>query len=447
MDRRVIEALRAHPGIDDWTVRHQRGRGAQVYLAGTAIENVRQVEREAYEVELFNDHLVDGEPRRGAAVVPLGREDLDRLPAILEDAVTMASLVHNPLWSLPEPVDHPDVELSDPRLIDVENAVREARDAANQIRDLVSAAGAGVRLSAAELFVTAVDEELQNSRGLEATATSTRVLSELNLLADGADEAEFFRQDDVRRIEDLRLPEMVDAASRYARDATHAGLARTRLGPVVLTNIAADQLLAPSVLGASGAYLYQASAAAAYARLSRFEVGEAVYPGRERTGDPLTLRSNARRPFAALSYRFDADGLPAQDLLVIEDGVLRARTATQRYAQYLKVPPTGRAGIAEIAPGSTPMADLLDGEASVYHVVAFSASNVDPLTGNFGMEIRLGYEVGPDGTRPIKGGSVSGNLFEAMAEARFSAETGVFASYAGPRAIRFEAMQVSGEDA
>ena len=148
-----------------------------------------------------------------------------------------------------------------------------------------------------------------------------------------------------------------------------------------------------------------------------------------------------------LSYRFDPDGLPAQDVLLIDDGVLRARTASQRYAQYLDLPATGQPGMAEIAPGPTSMADLLRGEPSVYQVVAFSAPNADPVTGNFGMEIRLGYEIGPDGTRPIKGGSVSGNLFEAMADARFSAETAVFAWFAGPRAIRFESMQVAGEDA
>jgi predicted Zn-dependent protease len=175
-------------------------------------------------------------------------------------------------------------------------------------------------------------------------------------------------------------------------------------------------------------------------------VGEPVYLGRERMGDPLTMRSNARRPFSVLSYRFDADGLAAQDVLLIEDGVLRGRTATQRYAQYLNIPATGRPGLAEITPGSTPLADLLRGESSVYQVIAFSAPNVDDVTGNFGMEIRLGYEIGPDGTRPIKGGSVSGNLFEAMANARFSAETAEFASFAGPRAIRFESMQVAGED-
>ena len=447
MDQRVVDAVRGHEGIDDWTIRFQHGRGAQVYLAGTAVENVRQVGRDAYEVELFNDHQVDGQPMRGSAVIPLVREDLDRLPEILDDGVAMASLVHNPPWSLPEQLDHPDVPLADERLLDVADAVREARQAAEQIRELVAAAGSGVRLSAAELFLTAVEEELLNSRGLRVSSTSTRVLSELNLLADGDQESEFFRQDEVRRLEDLRLAEMIREAARHARDATHARRPRTRLGTVVLTDIAADQILSASVLGSASTYLTQTSAGAAYARLSRFEIGEPVFLDRPHTGDPFTLRSNALRPFSVLSYRFDPDGLAGQDLLVIEDGVLRARTATQRYAQYLDLPATGRPGLAEITPGPTPMADLLRGEPSAYQVVAFSAPNVDAVTGNFGMEIRLGYETGPDGTHPIKGGSVTGNLFEAMAGARFSAETGQFSSYAGPRAIRFESIQVAGEDA
>src|SRR5207237_2247454 len=145
-----------------------------------------------------------------------------------------------PPCCLPEQLDHPDVPLADERLLDVADAVREARQAAEQIRELVAAAGAGVRLSAAELFLTAVDEELLNSRGLEISATSTRVLSELNLLAGGEQEAEFFRQVEVRRLDGLHLPEVVREAASHARDATRARQPRTRLGPVVLTDFAAD---------------------------------------------------------------------------------------------------------------------------------------------------------------------------------------------------------------
>ncbi len=305
----------------------------------------------------------------------------------------------------------------------------------------------GIRLSAAELFVSVVDEEIANSRGLRAEGRSTSVLLELVLLAQGdGDEAEFFRQAEARRLGDLRITELVTDGVRLVRDATRARIPASRIGPVVISDMALDQLMGMGVIGDTGAILTQAGAGAAYAGLSRWELDEPVFLGREPTGDPFTIRSNARRPFGVLAYEFDEDGLPAQDLAVIENGILRARPATQRYAHYLGLPATGRPGVLEIAPGPTPFADLLAGDGPVIHVVAFSSTNVEAITGHFGMEIRAGYEVGPGGTVPLKGGSVTGNLFEALAAARFSAETGEDAGYAGPRAIRFEGLQVTGAD-
>jgi predicted Zn-dependent protease len=449
MDARVLTALANQPGVSDWMVRFQHGHGAQVYVAGNALENVRTVDRRAYEIEIYNDHLADGQPVRGSVIVPVAHEDLDRLPAILDEAVGMASLVHNPPWSLPDPVDHPDVPLADAAILSTADASRRAREVALEIRDQVAGAGAGVRLSAVELFFTAVDEELQNSQGLEGQSSSTRVLLELNLLAgtdDGSDEAEFFHQGEWRRVEDIGVARLVETSARHARDAAHAERLTGDIGAVVMSDSALEQLLGPAVIGSQGVLLIQTSAASAYAKLSRFEVGDSVYLGKEPTGDSLTVRSNARRPYAVQSYQFDADGLPAQDVLVVEDGVLRRRTATQRYASYLGIPPTGRAATTEIAPGTLPMEDLMDGVGRVLHVVAFSAANVEAVTGNFGMEVRLGYVTGPDGARPVRGGSVSGNLFEALASARFSREVMELRSYAGPRAMRFEDLQLATDD-
>ena len=139
-------------------------------------------------------------------------------------------------------------------------------------------------------------------------------------------------------------------------------------------------------------------------------------------------------------------GCPAQDLLMIDQGILRARPATQRYAHYLGIPATGRPGMAEISPGTIAHADLLQGDEPILEVLDFSAPNVEALSGDFGMEIRVGYLNGRDGRQPITGGSVTGNLFDAMANAHFSAETLEFAQFAGPAAIRFESLQVAGED-
>ncbi|MGZ8563150.1 MAG: metallopeptidase TldD-related protein [Candidatus Limnocylindria bacterium] len=453
MDQRIIDALRAHPGIDDWTVRLERSRGAQIYLVGHDVESIRQVSREAYEVELFNDHPAPAgdsgtEIARGSATIPLARVDMGRLPAILDDAVTMARLINNPPWQLAGPAQMPDVELADPELADGAAALAAGLRAADEIRQLAERERAsGVRLSGAELFLTSYENELANSRGASASATSTRVLMEVTLLARGTqDETEFFRQSEARRIVDLGLAETVRIGAELARDKLRAAAPRTRQGPVVIAGEALNQMMAGPVTGAPGAYLFQTSARAAYEHLSRFEVGGSVYGEVEPAGDRMTLRANARRPYGVSSYRWDSDGLPAQDLLVIEAGVLRARPASLRFAQYLGIPATGRPGIAEMSPGAASRASLLEGDTPVLEVLDFSSPNVEGISGDFGMEIRIGYETGPEGRRPITGGSVTGNLFEAMANARFSSETQTFAEYAGPAAIRFESLQVAGAD-
>jgi predicted Zn-dependent protease len=448
MDRRLLDALASHPGIDDWTVRRQQGRSAQIYLVGNAVENLRQVEREAYEVEVFNDHAVDGELQRGSTTIPVSRADLERLPEVLEAATTMASLVHNPPWTLPEPHDLPAVELADPQLTSMAGSLSAAREAADTIRELAATeARNGVRLSAAELFVSTVEEELRNSRGLVAESISTHLLLEVTLLARlDDDEAEYFRQAETRRMADLRISDTILEGSRMARDKLGAKAPRTRLGPVVVAGEALAQLLGGSAINQTGALLTQASAGTAYSKLSRLEVGKPICGDQPVGGDTLTVRANARLPFGVSSYRFDADGVAAQDLLVIQDGVLRARPATQRYAQYLGLPASGRPGMAQIAAGTTTQARLLDGGEPFSHVVDFSAPNVDVLTGDFGMEIRLGYEHDADGIRAVTGGSVTGNLFDALADVSLSSETRLHTSYDGPVAMRFGSLQVAGSD-
>ena len=454
MDPRIVAALHAHAGIADWTLRLERARGVQIYLVGTDVESVREVSREAYEVDLFHDHPapagagIDGDLARGSATIPLALIDLERLPAVLDDAVTMASLVSNRPWTLPEAMPLPDVELADARLVHGADAVAAGLQAAEQIRELAERERAsGVRLSGAELFLTYYEQELANSRGISATATSTRILMEITLLARGTqDETEHFRQTERRRLADLKLGDAIAAGAQLARDKLRASAPATQRGPVIVGGEALNQMMIGQVLGLPGAYLFQASARTAYENLSRWELGGSVYGEAVPVGDLLTLRANALRPYGGDSYRWDSDGLPGRDLLVIEAGVLRSRPASQRFAQYLGVPATGRPGVAQMAPGTSSIGDLRASERPILEVLDFSASNVESLSGDFGMEIRVGYEWGPDGPRPITGGSVTGNLFEAMANARFSSETAEFARFVGPAAIRFESLQVAGED-
>jgi PmbA protein len=77
-------------------------------------------------------------------------------------------------------------------------------------------------------------------------------------------------------------------------------------------------------------------------------------------------------------------------------------------------------------------------------IVSFSWFNPDPVTGDFSTEIRLGYVVNGNGRRPFKGGLLIGNVLDALANVRWSRETGFYGNYFGPVAARFGQLTVAG---
>jgi len=122
-------------------------------------------------------------------------------------------------------------------------------------------------------------------------------------------------------------------------------------------------------------------------------------------------------------------------------------------ADYLNIAPTGVIGNLEIPVGPTSIVDLCKDKGPVLQVVEFSALMPDLVSGSFAAEIKLGYEYQNGNVRPVKGGSVSGNLITGFETAGFSTESQFtnyalslhrFGTYIGPEAARFESFQVSG---
>jgi predicted Zn-dependent protease len=309
-------------------------------------------------------------------------------------------------------------------------------------------AGTGVRLSAAEHFVTITDLELVTSRGIHAREVTTHLAVEIALIARAVgggdhDEAETFRPVEARRIIDLRLGAQVAEAATFARDTLRAEATPTHDGAVVISAGALPALFDP--------LLFHTGAQAAVMNLARLSPGDRVTDG----GDPLHLSSDPTRPFGLGSHAFDGDGVPAQVIDLIRAGVVASRHATSRYGQYLGVPVTGGRGATVIASGPTSAASLVASNgASVIEVVAFSSPNVDDVTGDIGSEIRLAYVHQPSGmVRPVKGGAVAGNVFDAFRTARFSAEIhealvsgfGDGGIYVGPRSAHFNTLRVAGD--
>ncbi len=438
---KIIEALRRQEGADDWLVRHISKTSTQHYVIGSRPESARQVTSEQAVVTVMNDHpstKTGTGKMRGEAEVTLLPTDLPHLQEKLSQAVFMASLTDNPLYDLPGAAEYPAVNVADAEMQHAarqvaEHTVQQLLEALHQEQD--------VRLSSAEAFIEESRVTLQNSQGLSASQVETNLLLDYVLLATGrGDEMESHIAVERRRATDVDVAALARRQAQHARDALIARAPKTGTFPVVISDDALAELVTG---GGESPLVFRSSAQVKYQQMTPWEVGKSIFP-QSPAGDAFTMYSNALLPFGTDSSSFDSDGVPGQRWVIIDNGVLQRFWARPRYAQYLQVPATGNFANLEIAGGSHPFEALLAGEGPLYHIVAFSAMSPDPITGDFVGEIRLGYELQGGQSHPIKGGSISGNLFAALSAADLAQETAFLGNYQGPRGMRFPRITVAG---
>ena len=435
MLNKIVEALNGRSDLSGWTVRHLRSRGAQVYAVPGQIESQRLVNVEQYRIDvLCQTSDPEGKPAVGSGdITVLPGEDIK---AAIEKAVLTAGLVANPVHTLPAPAPLPDVPLIDADLQKDPSAV--TKDMMEHIQAAASK-NRDIYLTAAECFGEIHTTHLINSRGIDAEQEATQIHVEFVLHGQrGENDVESFTEMSRRRVSDFHLQDEIEQRTRHTLDLFETTAPPSWQGPVVLRNevlalfMAGDNLLG-SVLQSLG------SAGSKYAKISPWEIGKSIFRS-DVKGDPLTVWANRCMPFGTASNRFDEEGLPAQRVELIHENELAAFAANQRYADYLNLPATGAFGGVELPPGQTAASALL---AEPYvEIIQFSWFNPDVITGNFATEIRLGYLVQDGMRKPFRGGQLVGNYLDALADVRWSAETGFFGSYLGPHTARFSDLKI-----
>lgn len=429
MVTRVVSALQAASGIDEWVVRVQHRRSAQLFLIGDRVECRRRVVTEQIEAEVFVDH--DG--GRGTSSFVILPAEGDRLGEKIEQSLFMARLNKNPPFTLPRPAVYPAVEIADPQVMADADAV--ADEIGGKILRVLQSQE-HTRPSSLEVFADDVTTDLHTSAGVQAQKHGTHLLLEMVILArQGDTEAERQVLREWRRADDLDVAAFIGEQVKLARDALAARLPRGGVFPIVVRGGDLPELLAP--------FLYHAAASTKFRKMNRFELGDRVTEGAG-AATALEILSDATIPYGLRSEPFDDEGLPGTRVVLVRDGELKNLWATNRYAQYLGVPATGAVANLVVTPGAHSLEALLT-DGPVIEVAAFSDLDPDPITGDFVGEIRLGYLHAGGHRRAIKGGSVSGNVFRAFGSAAFSQERAVHNSYHGPAAIRFAELQVAGE--
>lgn len=341
--------------------------------------------------------------------------------------------ISNRLHFLQQPETYHNLKTSDPKVRD--NPLCIADEIIDGIRKIINREK-NIKLATSEIFITLSEYYYCNSRGQEGSFKRSRVFVDLVFMAEqGNEEAESHAEIDVRAKDKLNVEEIAYRHIKYAKDKLSAKLPPSGNIPVIISREALIPLFEPFIFHSSGKTIDMG--------ISMFKKGKPVIRNESYKGDAITLYSNPRIPYGLRTFPIDRDGVPSKTVKIIENGIFKNLWATKEYADYLKLKPTGEFGNILVKNGGHYLNKLSD-DNKFLHIVEFSFMHPDMTSGDFSDEIRLGYLKLNGKTIPVRGGSISGNVFSSFGNAEFSNETYESGKYNGPLAIKFQNLTVSG---
>lgn len=418
-----IERLKSIPGLAAWVVSSRRTRRDEIYFRQNDTESRRSVEHLGGRVDLFT---VNGD-RAGRASFDIAAGDPGAFDRQVESAMTQARLGTELPFPLAGQSDYGKVYLLDPEARDnLEIMPSRARAA------ILEGVGRtkGVRLAAAEVFVSKTNTGIVNSAGGAAENDESSYFVEVVLMAGtGASEQEHQARWQRRRFEDLDLANAVQREGERAIDRLSAVRPMAGATPVLFGSELLDEMIAFLVPQTSGAQVFQKSSA--------LTIGKPIAEVGADSGDPLLLELDALFPFGPSSYRIDGLGTAGTNVRIIENGTFVRPHADAQFAHYLKLDKsTGAPGTPQLPPGTQAVDDLRRDR----YLEIISVSDLLPSRGSgyFSAEIRLAYEVTGATRRPVCGGTLTGNVFEVLSRARWSKEVSLHGGYVGPDFARVE---------
>ena len=178
-------------------------------------------------------------------------------------------------------------------------------------------------------------------------------------------------------------------------------------------------------------------------RMSDWEPGKPV--AEEFRGDRLTLTALRSLPNSARNRRYDPEGAPIRDLVLMRDGVAEPYAGGRMFASYVGLDDCFIPSNLAVSGGTRTEAELRHG--AYLEAVEFSDFQVDAMTGDIFGEIRLGYWHNGENCTVVSGGSVSGSMRDFVQALYASAETVQYNNWRIPALTRLGGVTVTGIDA
>ena len=419
---RLARALGRSAQIDEWVIHETRER-RDVRTIATSPQTAMRASRH-YDVTVWRDRR--GE--RGEASIRLSDEDKADFDSQLRAAAERAFSNVGEQWKLPPPAAPARVSLEDASIRDspTEAIARIEKPIAN----LDANGGPGVSLDRrlGKISVRSVEQRLRTSSGLDVGSNQTMASVDFQLASSAGPQVLSFSRS-ARRVQDLRVEEAIVAATNGSSIRLAAAKLEASAFDLVIASRAfqcsrsIDDWLRPLAVQADGERVRRG--------VARYRPGQHVATGGiDGSGDELSVESDGAIDYALESAGFGVLGGAVRRFKLVHRGVAAAVALNAKEAALADLEGNGGARNLHFARGQRSIDQLVTGNRPVLTVHEFDWLRVDSESGEIVAQIGLATDgKNRDG---VSGGTLSFNLFDALARLRLSRELSTETLVPGP---------------
>ena len=377
------------------------------------LKNKRDLERDLTDFEYYIRILSQREDKTGVGVIKGNSLDPKQLERNIDRCISLSKVNSGPKYHFPSAINSSKIDLAEANL--VKNPLSTKNDL---VEELISSCADQKNVEAPfGRFRTHIHHNyLRNSNNVDLDSLKTFYFIELSIKAEKSGElSEFWDVSYYKNKEHLKFEERIKEWAKMAQDTLDARTPEPEKEAIV---IFPPNVIREAIVPVVGTH---SLAKAHFEKISQFNINEEV------ASTNFSLNDDGLLEGGLDSNPWDAEGIPHQKTIVIENGVFKNRLYDHKFAQLDGVSSTGNAkrsgtgtvsnGISNftINAGEISKKDMISEIKKGYYIQKFSWLNPNPVQGFFGAEIRNGYYI-EDGEfkYPIKLGNVSGNVLEMI---------------------------------
>ncbi len=413
--KNLIEKQLKKLNVEKWELLLTKTFTIENQFRGFDLEITRDYEILNYFLRIF----VDKNDKMGIGVVQGSTLDEKIINETINSAIKMANLNSSIKYDLISPGSkYPTLDIAENKIIS--NPFDFIQDISEKLTNIISRYK-GVIPTFGKLRAYINDKKLVNYLGLELDSKSTYLFIEYALKAESTNNlAEYWAKSYFKNSDQLDLENRIPKWAKIAKDTLVAKRPQlqksaTVLFPPIVLKDAFTNTIGFHITGKSKVE-----------KISKIKIGDQI------ASKEFNLTDNGILTGGLRTHPWDGEGTPQRLTKIIENGVFISRIYDLKHAQILNKKSTGN-GIRssngtiendftnlEISPGNTKLSDIISQIKSGVIVEEFSWLNPNRITGDFGAEIRNGYIIkNGEISTPIKGGNLSGNVFDMIKNIEF----------------------------